>query len=101
MNLTFEQLLTPEGIVIFAGVVTGFVALLKGVFSVINDRVSGALMAFVVTLIAYVLCAFAVNADTLNEVLTVFIAWLACATSSVGIHSATLHTANSLTNRPD
>lgn len=89
--MTFASLLTPEGIVAFATVVTSLVALIKYVFPGIDAVVSGALMAFTLTAIGYVLCAFAVGVGTLDAALLVFVAWLACATASVGIHSTAQH----------
>lgn len=91
MDLTFASLLTPEGAVAFAAVVTGFIAIIKYTFPVVDARVSGALMAFVLTAIGYVLCAFATGVGTLDAGLLVFVAWLGCATSAVGIHSSVQH----------
>ena len=90
-GITFASLLTPEGAVAFAAVVTGFIAVVKYTFPVIDARVSGALMAFVLTAIAYVLCAVSVGTTTLDAGLLVFVAWLGCATSAVGIHSTATH----------
>lgn len=91
MNPTFSDFLTPAGIIVAAGVVTAFVELLKGVFPAIDERVSGALLAFIVTGLLYVFTALAVPPASPDGWLTVFLAWLACATSSVGIKSATAH----------
>lgn len=89
--MTFAQLLEPQGIAAFAAVVTSLVALIKYVFPGIDAKVSGALMAFFLTAIGYVLCAVSVGTPTLDAGLLVFVAWLACATSAVGIHSTVQH----------
>lgn len=91
MDLTFAALLTPEGAIAFAAVVTGLVALLKYTFPPLDSAVSGALMAFAFTLIGYVLCAFSIGVGTLDQALLVFVSWLGCATSAVGIHSTAQH----------
>lgn len=91
MGLTFAQLLTPEGVVAAAAVVTALVALIKYTFPVIDAKVSGALMAFAISAVFYVLCAFSVGVGTLDAGLVVFLAWLSCATSAVGIHSTAQH----------
>lgn len=92
--MTFESLLTPEGITGAAVLTTTFVALIKGVFPVIDARVSGALMAFVLTAVLYILTAFATKPADLNGLLTVFSAWLIAATAAVGIKSAATHVQN-------
>ena len=92
MTPTFESLLAPEGVVIAAGLTTALVALIRSVFPVIDAKVSGALMAFVFTAILYLLAAFSVGITTLDAGLLVFMAWVSCATSAVGIHSAVQHT---------
>lgn len=89
--MTFAQLLEPEGIAAFAALVTGFVALLKYVFPPLDAKVSGALMAFVLTAIGYILCGASVGVATLDAGLLVFVAWVTCATASVGINSTVSH----------
>ena len=89
--MTFAQLLEPQGIAAFAAVATTLVALIKYVFPVIDARVSGALMAFVITAIGYALCAIAVQVATLDHGLLVFVSWLTCATAAVGVNSTVSH----------
>jgi hypothetical protein len=91
MDLTFQSFLTPEGVVAAAAVITVLIQLLKGVFPAIDARVSGALMAFVLSAVLYVLTALAVGVADANAGLAVFLAWLSCATSSVGIKSTADH----------
>ena len=91
LDLTFASFLTPAGVVAAAAVVTSLVALLKSVFPVVAEKVSGAVIAFGLTGVLYVLTAFAVGVNSLDAALGVFLAWLSCATSSVGIHSTVTH----------
>ena len=91
-TITFASLLTPEGIVAGAALITAMVALIKAVFPVVEARVSGALLAFVLSAILYALAASATGARDLDAFLAVVVAWVSCATSAVGIHSATVHT---------
>lgn len=91
MTPTFASFLDPAGIVVAGGLVTALVALLKSVFPVLNERASGALQAFILTAILYVLAGIATNTNSLDAGLVVFAAWLACATAAVGIHSTVTH----------
>lgn len=89
--VTFESFLTPEGVIVAAGAVTGFVALIKGVFPPIAERVSGALMAFIVTGVLYGATAWAVGVADPNAGLVIVFSWLGCATSAVGIRETVVH----------
>ena len=89
--MTFESFLTPEGIIAAGALATTLVSLVKGVLPPIAARFSGALLAFVVTGALYALTALATRPATLDAALTVFAAWLACATAAVGVHSAVKH----------
>lgn len=91
MNPTFASFLTPEGVVVAGTITTGLIAVLKTTFPVLDARISGALMAFVITAVLYVLTAIAVPPVNPDGYLTVFAAWLSCATTAVGIHSAVTH----------
>ena len=89
--VTFSSFLTPTGVVAAAAVVTTLIQLIKGVFPAIDARISGALLAFILTGILYILTAVSVGVADANAGLAIFLAWLACATSAVGIKSATTH----------
>ena len=91
MDLTFQSFLTPQGVVAAAAIITVLIQLIKSVFPAIDARVSGALMAFVLSAVLYVLTALAVGVVDANAGLTVFLAWLSCATSAVGIKSTADH----------
>lgn len=90
VDITFAVLLTAAGTAIAAGIVTAVVELLKRVFGALPG--TGALWAFALSAVLYVLAGIAVGVSTLDAGLAVFLAWLACATSAVGIHS-TIRTA--------
>lgn len=91
MSLTFAAFLTPAGVVAAAAAITMLVQLLKGVFPTIDARVSGAILAFSLSAVLYAATAAATGLPTWDAGLTVFLAWLSCATSSVGIKAATDH----------
>lgn len=90
-DVTFASFLTPNGIVVAAGIITTLVQLLKTVFPAIDARVSGAVLAFAFSAVLYVLTAIAVGVGTLDAGLTVFTAWLAAALSAVGAYATVLH----------
>lgn len=94
MDLTLASLLTVAGIAAGAAFTTAIVALLKGVFPGIDERVSGALMAFVITAVLYVLAGISTGAVTLDAWFAVFVAWITCATAAVGVHSTVQHVAD-------
>ena len=87
VNPTFASFLTAEGIVVAGALITAFVQLIKGVFPVIDERVPGAVMAFVLSGVLYVLTAIVVGIGSPDAALTVVASWLACATASVGVYS--------------
>ena len=93
---TFASFLTPEGIIVAGALITGLIQLLKTSIPAFDARVSGALAAFVISLVLYVITAAATGANTPDLLLTVFASWLACATASVGVYAAANHVA---TNR--
>jgi hypothetical protein len=90
---TFASFLTPAGAIVAAGIVTALIEVIKGAMPAIGDKVSGALMAFFLTAILYVLTAIAVGLPSPDAALNVFLSWLTAATSAIGIKSATAHVA--------
>ena len=84
---TFASFLTPEGIVVAGGLITALIQLLKTVFPVIDEKVTGAILAFALSAILYVVTALVVGLDGPDAYLTVIASWLACATAAVGVHS--------------
>lgn len=91
MDLTFASFITPPGVIAAAAIVTGLIQVIKTVLPAIDARVSGALMAFVLTAVLYVLTAAAIGVASADAGLTIFLAWLSCATSAIGIKSAADH----------
>lgn len=84
--VTFADLLTPAGAIIAAGIVTTAANVIKSYVGLAGIWVAGAISA-----VLYVLAAVATNVSTLDAGLTVFLAWLACSASAVGLHSATTY----------
>lgn len=83
--VTFAVLLTAAGTAIAASIVTAVVELLKLTFGPLPG--TGAMWAFVLSALLYAMGGFATGVSTLDQALAIFLAWLACATASVGIHS--------------
>jgi len=84
-SITFALLLTAAGTGVAAMLVTGTVALIKAVWEA--APVSGAALAFIVSVVLYVVAAIATDSwRDLNLLLIVFISWLTCATSAVGVN---------------
>ena len=84
-GLTFQALLTAAGAGIAAGIVTAVVSLLKTSLPIVKDW-NGAAMAFALSFALYVLAAIATNVASLDAGLGVFVAWLTCASTAVGLH---------------
>lgn len=93
MTFTFADLYTAAGVAAAAAAITALVALVKGVFPVIDAKVSGALMAFVASALLYLASITAVPITSPDNVLALVLAWIACATASVGINSTAQHVA--------
>lgn len=93
-DITFAALLTAAGTGIAAGIITALVELLKVVAGPVVTKLSGAGVAFIASAILYVLAGIATGVNTLDGALVIFVAWLTCATSAVGIH-ASIRTARS------
>lgn len=86
-TITFAALLTAAGAGIAAGIITALVELTKNVAPAIHAKLSGASLAFIFSAVLFVLAGIAVGVNSLDEGLVVFLAWLTCATSAVGINS--------------
>lgn len=91
MGVTFESFLTPAGLVIAAGILTGAIQLIKATFPALDARVSGAVMAFFLSLVLYAATGFAVPPHSPNDVLALVLAWLGCAEVSIGIKATADH----------
>jgi hypothetical protein len=95
MDITFASFVTPPGVIAAAAIITGLIQLIKAVFPAIDARVSGAAMAFVGTAVLYGVTAAALGIADANAGLTLFLAWLSCATSAVGIKAVSDHVTTS------
>lgn len=93
MDLTLAGLLTVAGVAAGAVFVTTLVALIKNVFSRYVPALdqNGALLAFVISAILYVLAGIATGAGTLEAAFAVFVAWVTCAVAAIGVN-ATIRT---------
>jgi dipeptide/tripeptide permease len=98
--LTFEALATPGGVVVAAGIVTAIVQLLKSVFPGLSDRVNGLQQAFLLTAALYITGALVLSPLDANGYLGIFLAWLSCATSAVGIYEAAVKPVVAAMNKP-
>lgn len=89
MELTLAGLLTVTGVAAGAVFVTTLVALIKNVFSVYVPALdqNGALLAFILSAVLYLLAGIATGAGTLEAAFAVFVAWVTCAVAAIGVNS--------------
>jgi hypothetical protein len=73
--------------------VTTLVEVLKTAWGRESIPVSGAALAFGLSAVLYLLAGIATGVGSLDAGLVVFVAWLTCATSAVGVHSTITHVA--------
>lgn len=97
--MTFASFLTPEGIVVAGTVITTLITLLRTAIPPVAT-ISGALLAFVLSAVLYVLVALTVGVPTPDAALTIFASWLTCAVAAVGVHSTAVHAQESITGTP-
>ena len=86
-GITFASLLNAAGAGIAAVIITSLVQVLKAVAPALIDRLGGALVAFVLSAVLYLLAGIATAVSTFDAGLNVFLAWLTCATAAVGTYS--------------
>lgn len=98
--MTLSTLLSPEGIVPAAALVTALIEVLKASFPALSARVSGALMAFLISAALYLLAGIAGAAPTADGAFLVFASWLACATAAIGIHGSASQIAKTASKAP-
>ena len=92
-GLTPAALLTVAGIAAGAALTTTIVQLLKNVAGPIGSRISGALAAFVITAVLYVIAGLSTGAASVDSWFAVFVAWVTCATAAVGVYATVSHVA--------
>ena len=85
---TFASFLQPEGIVVAGGLITAFIQLIKVTFPVVDATITGAVQAFLLSAVLYLVTAIVVGVSTPDAYLTVLASWIACATAAVGVHSS-------------
>jgi len=84
---TFASFITPEGIIVAGGLITALVQLIKTVVPMVDEKVSGAVLAFGGATLLYIATAAVLGVPTPDAALTIIASWLACATASVGTYS--------------
>ena len=94
-SITFESLITPAGALVAAAAIKLLVDLLKAVIPGVDARISGALLAFILSAVLYATAALALpslgNALNANGYLGIVLSWLGCATGAIGMTSAIRH----------
>lgn len=90
-DLTLAVVLTASGAVAAAAIVRQLVEVLKHAFPLIDSRISGASLSFILTAVLYVVAFLAAGNRDAESAFTAFLAWLACATSAIGINSLADH----------
>ena len=91
MELSWASFITPEGIIVAAGLVNRLVQVLKTVSPTLDRRVSGALLSFIASGVLYLITAAVIATADPNLLLTTFAAWLSVAGGSIGINSVIKH----------
>lgn len=91
VDLTLAALFTAGGAVMAAAVVRQLIEVLKVAFPAIDARVSGASLAFILSLVLYALAYVAVGARDAEGIFLAFLSWIACAVAAVGINSTVDH----------
>jgi len=84
---TFASFISPEGIIVAAGLITALVQLIKTVLPLVDEKVSGAGMAFAASTLLYIITAMVLGIASPDAALTIVASWLACATAAVGTYS--------------
>lgn len=91
VNLTLAALFTAGGAVAAAAVIRQLIEVLKVAFPAIDARISGAGMAFVLSLVLYGLAWAAVGSRDAEGIFLAVLSWIACAVAAVGINSTVDH----------
>lgn len=84
-SLTVASLFTAAGAGIAALVIRQLVQVLKAVLPPLDSAVSGALQAFILSALLYVLAAIALPVNGADGVLNAIVTWLTCASAAIGI----------------
>lgn len=99
IDTTLAAILVGTGAFPAAAIVRQLIELLKVAIPELDRLISGARLAFILSLVLYVIAYLVVvGADASAEsIFTAFLSWLACATSAVGINSTLAHYRDSRT----
>ena len=92
--MTFQELITPAGIIAAAALIVSLVQVIKAAFPLVGERVSGALLAFIATGVLYALAAWVLPHGEPDQLLQVFAAWVAVAGLAIGIKEGGTHVGN-------
>jgi hypothetical protein len=92
--MTFTALLTPEGIVTASALIVTLVQMVKTAFPMLDARVSGAVMAFILSGVLYVTAGFVLPNPSPDSLLQVFAAWITVAGLAMGIKAGADHVAS-------
>lgn len=84
--ITFANLLTPEGLVIAGALISALVQITKRYLA----NIDGATQALIASAILYILAGIAVGVNSLDTGLTVFMAWLACASAAIATYEVVI-----------
>jgi hypothetical protein len=90
-GLTLAALFTAGGAVAAAALVRQLIQVLKAAFPMLDARVSGAALAFVLAAVLYVLAFAACGPFNAEGVFAAFLAWLGCAVGAIGINATVSH----------
>jgi hypothetical protein len=91
VNLTLAALFTAGGAVAGAAIIRQLIEVLKVAFPVIDQRLSGATMAFILSAVLYVLAWIAVGGRDADGIFLGVTSWIACAVAAIGINATVDH----------
>lgn len=91
MDITFASLLTAAGAITAGVIVTTLVEIIKTAIPVVDARVSGATLAFAVSLALFAVAGVALSPLTPDTGLQLFVSWLNVAAVAIGIKAVTTH----------
>lgn len=91
VNLTLAALFTAGGAVAAAAVIRQLIEVLKVAIPALDARMSGASMAFVLSLVLYALAWAAVGGRDADALFLAFTSWLGCAVAAIGINATVDH----------
>jgi len=91
VNLTLAALFTAGGAVAAAAIIRQLIEVLKVAIPALDARVSGALQAFILSLVVYALAWLAVGGRDADAIFLAVTSWVGCAVAAIGINSTVDH----------